>query len=90
MSGAAVGRVRALIGPEPHREGEYPFFAKVGTALKVGDPLVEQITYREQNMGTYGIGWFDVHAGGQVVTSVAAMAVAEIQYFPEGETNEQA
>lgn len=75
--------ISGLFGHEPGREGEYPSAHRVGFPLIAGQPPVDLITYREDNFGDHGLGWFDVHAGGRIVASVAARAVAEIHYTEE-------
>lgn len=77
--------VKTLIGHEPGREGEYPSLFAIGTPMRQGQPPVDLITYREDNYGDHGLGWFDVSAGGQIIASVAARAVAEIHYDQESQ-----
>jgi len=83
MSGRPDQPVKTLIGHEPGREGEYPSLFTIGTPMRSGQPPVDLITYREDNFGDHGLGWFDVHAGGRIIASVAARAVAEIHYSEE-------
>jgi hypothetical protein len=74
--------IQWIAGHEPVRGGEYPIFHRAGQPVAPGDVEIEQITYRHANYGDHGLGWFDVWAGGMVIKSVAARAVAEIKYMP--------
>jgi hypothetical protein len=78
--------ISAIYGFEPMREGEYPTCALVGHGHGQGPerPIVTRIAYREQNLGQYGIGWYDVFAGDVCLFSLQARAVAEIHYAPAG------
>lgn len=76
--------ITAIIGAEPQRYGEYPTIHIVGQ--KSYDPAggdrfdVTRIECREQNLGTYGLVWFDVYDGDRLATSMQASAVAEVHY----------
>jgi hypothetical protein len=73
-------KIQAIYGVEPHREGEYPETYTVGK-------IITRIQAREQNLGTYGIQWFDVYHGDVIKVSMNAAYVASVSYFPpkEGE-----
>lgn len=71
-----VGKINAIWGQEPMREGEYP------DCHMVGSNGVTRIERREENLGTYGLVWFDVFKGDEVAWSVNASFVASIRYEP--------
>lgn len=81
-----AGQVETLIGHETGREGEVPMLYSVGIPIpkngmvSLTKPSVDRITYREDYYGDHALGWYDVYVGDQVAASVAARAVAEIQY----------
>lgn len=79
--------IEAIFGFEPMREGEYPTSFTVGQYYdgRYREKLCERITFREDNYGTHGVGWFDVWSGGEVVRSLNACAVAEVYYAPPKE-----
>jgi hypothetical protein len=66
--------ILAIFGHEPQREGESQSSAFVGNNGVTG------IIPREQNLGSYGILWFDVFKGEHIAKSFNATAVAEIYY----------
>lgn len=70
-------KIKLISGAEPRRDGEYPEVYLVGSAL------VTRIEVREQNMGTYGIMWFDVYGGETLIASMNAAHVVSVTYFPE-------
>ena len=63
-----------IIGHEPNREGEYPFFYKVGLFG------VTKIINTERYYGDHGIGQFDVYKGDDLFATVTHKAIAEIRY----------
>lgn len=65
--------IKAVYGPA-NNEGDASFYARVGT---VGVTRIEQ---REQNLGTYGIVWFDVFKGEHLDASFNALAVVDVYY----------
>ena len=74
-------RIKALYGPEPMREGEYPFSATVGF------DGVTRIEEYMQNLGDHGVLWFDVYHGDTLVKRFGARHVAEIHYETEEATS---
>lgn len=66
--------IKSISGPEPLREGEYP------DSYTVGNSGVTRIESREQNLGTYGIIWFDIFSGETIIASVNGLYVASIVY----------
>ena len=76
-------KVLAIYGNEPPRADEFPTAHVVGSEswVQPGARLkVTSIVYREQNLGTYGIGWYDVFSDDVLMTSMNATAVAEVHY----------
>lgn len=73
-----MAKIKLIAGAEPHREGEYAEIYIVGHAP------VTKIEAREQNLGTYGIMWFDVFNGETIIASMNALHVASVAYFTEG------
>lgn len=67
-------KIEAIFGAEPRREGEIPQTAWVGHGG------VDRIETREQNLGTYGILWFDVYSGDQLLESYNAIHIANVVY----------
>lgn len=72
-------KIKMVCGPEPRREGELP------DAYLVGHGSVTSIETNEQNLGTYGIVWFNVFNGETLIASMNAMHVASVSYFPDAE-----
>ena len=73
--------IKAISGLEPRREGEYPecyVVGQRGSAI----PEVTRIEMRLENLGSYGITWFDIFAGETLIASMNAMAVASVEYYP--------
>jgi hypothetical protein len=58
-----------------------------GSVFIVGDerfsPIVTAIERREENLGQYGIVWFDVFAGDRMIFSMNALHVAMVDYLDE-------
>lgn len=53
--------IRSVQGEEPQRPNEYPWTATVGYHLHdYSQGKVVRIEERQENMGTYGINWYDV------------------------------
>ena len=73
-------RINAIFGAEPPREGEYPTTYVVGTTFGWSRSIVARIERREENLGTYGILWFDIFDGDVLLASMNAMAVSEVHY----------
>lgn len=70
-----MNKIKAIFGMEPRREGEFPM------AYIAGDGNVASILRREENLGSYGITWFDIVGDGEnIIVSVNALAVSEIHY----------
>ena len=67
-------KIKAIFGVEPLRENEYP------SVFLVGSDGVTEIMSREENLGEYGIRWFDVFEGRRLVASMNARFVAEVHY----------
>lgn len=70
--------ISAVVGPEPTNGNQCLTFV-VGREHETSGP-VTSIVEREQNLGTYGIQWFDVWCGDQCVSSLNAAHVAEVRY----------
>jgi hypothetical protein len=73
--------IKLIAGFEPRREGEYPVLHMVGNGF--AGPIKHTITRietHEQNLGTYGILWFDIFDGDELLASMNALAVAEVHY----------
>ena len=69
--------IKQVVGPEPKREGEYPDQLWIG----YGIPPVARIEYEEQNLGTYGIGWFVAYSeDGAIIRKMNAAHVAVVNY----------
>lgn len=66
--------INFVCGPEPMREGEYP------DCVLVGSDGITRIEVREDNLGTYGIKWFDAYAGDRLVSSFNAVHIAVVKY----------
>lgn len=69
--------IKGVFGAEPRREGEYP------DCYIVGHSGVTLIVEREQNLGSYGILWFDVFKGDHLSVSMNAVHVSNITYTDE-------
>jgi hypothetical protein len=81
LMGVVEPRIKLIAGMEPNRDGEWPTTFAIGNGFP--GPVKHTITRidrREQNMGTYGILWFDVFDGDALLASMNAMAVSEVQY----------
>lgn len=70
-------KIRAVYGQEPMREGEYP------DSYSIGVSGVTRIECREQNLGTYGILWFDVFIGDYVAASLNGIHISSVVYAQE-------
>jgi hypothetical protein len=64
-----------IAGHEPRRDNEHPTF------FKVGDDGVTAIRYSERNMGTYGVGFFQVWKGDVLFHEMNITAVADVRYL---------
>lgn len=76
-------KIKGIYGVEPQRDQETATAHVVGFhSYAAGGRkfMVDQIVEREQNLGTYGILWFDVYEEGHAdpVLSMNAMAVSEV------------
>lgn len=69
-----MSTIKGVYLEEVRREGEYPDGATVGY------DDVTRIERREDNMGTYGIAWFDVFKGDVLFKSFNALCVAAVHY----------
>lgn len=67
--------VRAVYGPEPNRQGEFP------VAHIVGFDGVTQIIEQQDNLGDYGISWFCVFKGDFESTRLNARHVAQVEFM---------
>lgn len=67
-------KIRAIWGAEPVRDQEGC------EAYVIGFKGVTSIVRRVENLGTYGMVWFDVFAGEQRIQSMNASFVASIAY----------
>lgn len=74
-------KIKQVVGPEPRRDGEYPNQFWVGYAHGHADNKVARIEYEEQNLGTYGIGWFVAYReDGSIIGKMNAAHVAVVNY----------
>jgi len=71
--------VRAILGDEPRRDGEYPMAHIVGYG---GVTRIEEDT---EHLGDYGIHWFFVYAGDDLLYRINARYVASVELFKAGE-----
>lgn len=71
--------IKAVIGEEPRREGEYPLIYQVGYEVQPG-VRVTHITEDTENLGTYGVKWFSVWADKHLVAKMNALQVAAVLY----------
>lgn len=71
-------KIRAIFGDEPRRDGEYPM------AHIVGHGGVTRIEEDTENLGTYGIHWFFVYVGDDLIVRVNALSVASVELFKAG------
>jgi hypothetical protein len=72
-------KIKAICGDEPRREGEYPV-AHVVNHTSFGF-TVTAIVENVENLGDYGIRWYEVYAGSVLLTKMNAKYVASIEYF---------
>lgn len=72
-----MSAIKGIFGAEPNRENEFP------EAYIVGHGGVTRIEAREQNLGEYGIQWFDVFKGDHLTASMNARFVATVAYADE-------
>ena len=73
-----TNRIKLIAGAEPARAGDYP--TTYGVGFHSNKRLITRIERREENLGTYGILWFDIFAGDVLLASMNAMAVSEVHY----------
>lgn len=71
--------ISGVYGPEPAHGGYQGVMFIVGKEHEFSGP-VTSIVEREQNLGTYGIQWYDVWCGEHRVASLNAAHVAEVRY----------
>ncbi len=79
---APYRNIKAIAGQEPQRENEYPLYYQVGQqSYFAGKPLyVLAITHRNENYGTYGLGWYDIITEEGLSASLNAMFIALVIY----------
>jgi len=70
-----MSEIKQIVGIEPGREGEYPFYYLVGA------DGVTLIDYSVTNYGDHGIGEFLVYKGTKLFVKVTHRAVSQILYF---------
>lgn len=68
-------KIKGIYGPVV--EGD----ERVGAT--VGHNQVTQIEMREQDLGSYGIIWFDVFRGDKLWMSLNGMMTAQVDYFED-------
>ena len=83
-------RIRSIIGLEPPRANEYPFFYKVGDRYREPnqhEPLgaIEEIRFHEQYLGDHSELWFDLVVNGEAVERISSRAVAAVGFSPTSE-----
>ena len=71
--------IRALGGPEPARDGEYPWAVDVGKPFN--GEVVARIEHRIDDRGDCGVGWFDVFSDTHLLASFNERYVAEVLYL---------
>lgn len=69
-------KIKNICGAEPNRENEYPW------AYTVDCDGVTSIVEETENLGTYGITWFLVKNGDNVLAKMNALHVAHVGYLP--------
>lgn len=67
-------KIKSICGPEPHRENEYPWAYLLGSD---GVTSIEEVT---ENLGTYGITWFVVKSGDQIIAKMNALHTLHVAY----------
>lgn len=77
-------RIESVWAPDPPRETDY------ADGASVGSDGITRIEYREQNMGSYGIGWYDAYRGDVAVKSFNALSIAIVCYFAPEQVKEAA
>jgi hypothetical protein len=70
--------INAVYGPA-NSDGDASFYGRIG------HNGVTRIERREENLGTYGIVWFDVFKGEHLDASFNALAVADVYYSDEAD-----
>ena len=75
--------IKAIEGPEPHREGEYPWH------LAVGCGGITAIVCRDAFRGDHSTVWYDVYVGDAVIKSVSERYIAEIHYRVDSDKAEE-
>ena len=68
-------KIKAIIG-----FGDEPSVFRTGARRLDGKPPVSRIEYSTENFGDHGLGWFDVWCGDRHIFTIAARAVAEIEW----------
>lgn len=68
-------KIKAICGVEPRNDCQEPLGATCGYNG------VTAIIKRDENLGTYGIAWFDIYKGDTVIQSINALSVASVFYF---------
>lgn len=87
---ATSHKIKGVFCPDPQRESEYGWSALVGfnfNDARMGK--VTRIERREENLGTYGIVWYDIFCTNNegeehLVASFNAQQVEVVTYFTEG------
>lgn len=69
-----MATIRGIYGDEPRREGEYPI------AHVVGFDGVTSITEMNENLGEYGIHWFQVWSGDRETARMNARYVVQVDF----------
>jgi hypothetical protein len=67
-------KIKSIIGPEPVHKSEYP------TTWFIDYDGVTEIREVTENLGTYGITWYEVHAGDKLIAKMNALHTAEVRY----------
>lgn len=75
-----MSEIKGIWGAEPLREREYP------EAYIIGHEGITRIERREENLGTYGIVWFDAFKGDTLAASMNAAFVASVAYASPSQT----
>lgn len=70
-----MSEIKGIWGAEPLRADECP------EAYIVGHGDITRIQRREENLGTYGIVWYDAFKGDELSASMNAAFVAFVAYF---------
>lgn len=67
-------RIHSITGSEPRRDGEYP------VCWAVGYDGVTRIEETTENLGTYGITWFEIFKEDKKIAKLNALHTEQVKY----------